>query len=165
MVINDNNACGMDMGTRRQRLSVSEIMKLVRGHPGTVVLLKCDPPEDFQFWFAPFSACDLEKWWLERDTFNFNPDGVWDSAYKVFGETPPPHRSFDVPGLFDLGDSWELYRLWKRLRKLKRYYGGKICCDDDSYLERPDGNRLFHLGFRGDRSARLLLMPSQSTSP
>lgn len=61
MAINDNNTCGMDMSTRRQRLGVSEIMKLVREHPGTVVLLKCDPPEDFQFWFAPRFPLAISK--------------------------------------------------------------------------------------------------------
>ena len=145
----------MDFTTRHVTLDVADTLKLVKEHPGTVVLLDCDPPEDFQFWFAPFSACELEKWWLERDTFDFNPNGVWDSVCKLFGVTPPPHRSFDVPGLFSYGD-WELYRLWKRLRKLKRYYGGKICCDSDSYLKRPNGECIFHLGFKGDRNARRL---------
>jgi hypothetical protein len=140
----------MDMTTRHQKLTVSDTLKLVRQFPGTVVLLSVELPEKFGFWFAPFSGQDLENWWRERDSFDFNPSGAKDAIAKFFGKTPPPHREFDVPGMFSYEGTWQLGRLWSRLRKLRRYYRGKICCDIDSYLERPDGSRLFHLGFRGD---------------
>ena len=146
----------MSPSTEHRSLGVADTLRLIQKHHGTVVLLKCDPPEDGQFWFAPFSKEELESWWMKHESFDVYNENT-DMIYRIFGQTPPAHRKFDVPGLFvGFDNNWDLQRAWLRLRKRREFYTGKICCDFDSYLERPDGRRIFHPGFRGDASQKHL---------
>jgi hypothetical protein len=121
----------------------------IAAHEGEIVLRLT---EDFryQFWLTPFaSAAELEAWWVSQGSFNPKPTKVSALLYEVFSETPPPpepYRDSDVPGEF-LDEQWSRDDdLRGELDALKKHYRAFICCDSDSYLQRPDGSRIYHRG-------------------
>ena len=94
---------------------------------------------------------ELEAWWRSQETFDSNPDGIWDPLFLAFGETPPPHRyRMDLPGQYLAAESDEEVDLWMSMVCDGLHYLCGICCDTDSYLKRPDGGMLLPIpcGFR-----------------
>jgi len=144
---------GMEMATRFENLNVAEIQKEIASHEGTLVLRICDPPENGIFWFSPFSENELIVWWQSQQSFMFNPEGCWDPLYKFFNEPPPPHRDFDVPGLFvctDHDHDEDVWQLWKKMFSTHKHATCELCCNSDSYLQLPDGRKFFHAGFKSE---------------
>jgi hypothetical protein len=126
-------------------IPVSTLQQALSAHVGEIVLRET-LDYDWQFWLAPFSATELERWWISQTSFMFNPEGIWDEVYRMFDEVPPPHRSFDIPGTFIDADYPDGTDLWSELSASKKHYRCEICCDSDSYLQRPDGTKLYHRG-------------------
>jgi len=124
----------------------------ILGHVGEVVLRIFDPPEDYGFWLAPFSAAELEQWWMEQDRIPFHWDPNSEFAQitcRVFGVEPEKYEPFVPPGVFLFDGSKQWFReLWKEMKATGKHYQCVLCCDTDSYLQRPDGTRVFHRGSR-----------------
>lgn len=131
---------------------MSSIEKVL-GHAGVVVLFLDDESDYHQFWLVPMNAAELEKWWTDLDSFDSNPNGIKDDLYKVFGETPPPHKDPPViPGVFVDAVSSDEDALWQSMFHDGQHYSCAMCCDSDSYLRRPDGSLIHHKGYRGDKA-------------
>lgn len=118
-------------------------------HSGEVVLCEIDQGYKCQFWLVPLSAGELEDWWLSQDTFEDNPDGLWDALHEEFGEPPPPHSTHEIPGTFLDADA----DLWMQMEESGKHYYCMICCDSHTYLRRPDGSRIYHRGYTGEKTA------------
>ncbi len=121
----------------------------IETHRGEVVLRDIDSGYEIQFWLIPMSANELEEWWRCQDTFDCNPDGALDALCEFFGETPPPHSTRELPGIFLDADSDEAVNLWCAMSASRKHYFCSICCDWDSYLRRPDGTYIYHHGNQG----------------
>lgn len=130
-----------------QSESTSEnLRETLSAHRGEIVLRIVDSGRKEQFWLVPFSASQLEEWWRGQESFDSNPDGVFDEFYQLFGETPPPHRQNEFPGIFIDAEYPEGGDLWVTMADSKEHYLCELCCDSDSYLKRPDGTRIHHRG-------------------
>ena len=81
----------------RQPTELAEFSRQLKAHAGEVVLRDIDHGRAVQFWLVPMSTTELEAWWRSQDSLDSNPDGVMNDIYIVFGETPPPHRTLDLP--------------------------------------------------------------------
>ena len=142
----DTQATGFS-GISEKELAV---LNKLQAHKGEVVLRGTDDMQ-YQFWLAPFNALELEQWWKTQESFAFNPGGWLDFLYQDSGRTPPPHRDFDVPGIFLDAEYPEGTKVWDDLIDLKKNYFCVICCDADSYLQRPDGSLIYHVGYTGTK--------------
>lgn len=125
------------------------LRQLIERHQGQVILRNVDCGRELDFWFVPFSATELESWWLSQKTFFANPNGDLDFLYEMFGEIPPPHSQIEIPGRFLTAKNSAQWNLWRELARSTRHYVCELCCDTDSYLKRPDGVYLYHAGFEG----------------
>lgn len=118
----------------------------IAAHKGEIVLRVTEDYE-YQFWLTPFtSAADLEAWWVSQEYVDCFRGGAWDEIWEAMGEELLPERAFKAPGEF-LEEQWSKDDdLWGELDARKKHYRAFICCDSDSYLQRPDGNRVYHRG-------------------
>jgi len=133
------------------QLSPEETGERITAHTCEVVLRIFDPPEDCGLWLPPFNAAELEKWWMEQERipFYWNPSNeLIEMERRVFG-VEPEGVTFEPPGLFlyDGSEIW-FHDMWKTLRATGNHYECVLCCDTDSYLQRPDGTRVYHKGSR-----------------
>lgn len=124
------------------------LRQLIDVHHGEVVLRNVDCGRELDFWFVPFSAAELENWWISQPTFFSNPEGELDLLYKMFGEIPPPRSEIKIPGIFLTAKNAEEWNLWSELLNSSLHYTCELCCDSDSYLKKPDGSLLYHAGFK-----------------
>ena len=129
-------------------MTISERVQQYAG--GIIVLRDLDYSRDSGFWLVPMTGKELETWWLSQETFESNPEGSdVDMLYKWFlNKTPPPYSKIDIPGELLVAESEEDNDLWVRMAANHNHYFCNICCNDDSYLKRPDGKILHHKGFR-----------------
>jgi len=79
---------------------------------------------------------------------------------KVFGTGIPALRpAMALPGRFlpcwpagSRGqESIEASQLWMSFYESKHHHYCRLCCDADSFLKTPDGRRIYHKGYRGER--------------
>lgn len=128
--------------------SSASLRQALDAHQGEIVLRICGYSEDFQFWLTPFSAGELEEWWQEQELFDSDPCEDYPEIARIFGveEEPPPHREQPVPGVFLDAEYPEGTEIWDELALFGRHYRCVICCECDSYLQRPDKSKVYHRG-------------------
>jgi len=149
-------------------LSREATRKRLKNHIGEIVLRVFDPPEDCGFWLTPFNLFELEQWWRAqtRIPFHWNPTEETITIEKMLGlilseKVDDDYRPFHVPGIFlyDGRKAW-FRKMWDELRSAGCHYKCVLCCDTDSYLQRPDGSRILHKG-----SKLLQVRPATISSP
>ena len=136
----------------------------IRSHPGLVVLRGFDDCTPEQFWLLDMTGPEFERWWAERDEFWWpvtkERQAEYEEFARILGEepNPPPLRdSMVLPGKFlpsridrDKDDEL-LSSLWWYFCEVKRFHFCHLCCDLDSFLVAPDGRRIYHKGYTGQR--------------
>lgn len=113
-------------------------------HQGAVVLKGF---EDSDFWLVPFDANELEAWWTSQETFGLLID------------QPQPPNKLHPPGRILAAKTGDDFDLWNEMQRSRRFYYCELCCDYDSFLQRPDGTRLYHKGFKGEQRGSNAVRP------
>lgn len=127
------------------------IFEKIGSFQGTVVLWEYDHGASCSFWLVPMTGSELEKWWAEQETFNDNPPESVEHLKllaEIFEEPYQPRETwtFEWPGELIPAEDEKDRALWLALLNTKKHYFCHFYSDEDSYLTRPDGNRLFHKG-------------------
>lgn len=130
--------------------------KAVIEHRDGLVVLTEWGFEHAKFWLTPFSAEALESWWLAVETFE-SPEQyeLTKTMAEALKEEPPPPKTAlppQIPGHFLSPETDPEWELWWKMEDSHDFYFAHFCCDSDSFLRRPDGTRLYHPGFEGDRA-------------
>jgi len=137
---------------------------------GLVVLYDADDPNSEAFWLLDMTAAELERWWPEREECWWPVTEEAQIFSRTMAEDPELAETFGteisslrpamvLPGRFlpcwptgSLGqESTEASILWMSFYESKRHHYCRLCCDADSLLTAPDGRRIYHKGYRGDR--------------
>ena len=128
-----------------------KLQEKLKEHHGTTVLREWDHGSSSDFWLVPMTGSQLEEWWSAQQTFDDNPPSkneMLDVLAKVFNEPRPKERiwTFKWPGRRLMAKTNPARQLWMNLYESKKYYSCHVCCDEESYLETPEGHRLYHKG-------------------
>ena len=130
----------------------------IRSHPGLVVLRGFDDCTPEEFWLLDMTGPEFERWWAEQEEFWY---AVTPESAKLFGlEASCVRPAMNLTGRFlpsqldRESDDELLPSLWCYFREIKRCHFCHLCCDLDSFLDAPDGRRIYHKGYTGQRYKR-----------
>ncbi len=134
---------------------------------GLVILRDGDHGAFVSFWLVEMNGRDLESWWRSIESFSsFSGSPVELLFCEIFQEPVPPIRKGPViPGHMLTAGNEEEVRFWMDLWDTHRYYSCVLCCDSDSHLEAPEGRRIYHRGYDGERKPALGLRESPFLPP
>lgn len=131
-----DDECPVDIGMVEMRMENEPCLALI---------------EEFGYhdwiWFPPFPIEELESRWVSMPSVEF--------AVKEFLGGDWYEMAHSNYRLIKIGKwkqhqflSHEQYLLFRLIRPDR--YSGHICCDNDSYIRKPDGTRLYHAGYTGE---------------
>jgi len=122
---------------------------------GLVILREFDHGSATDFWLAPMSGQELEKWWSNLETFHDNPPEHQEDMKHLaafFNETWEAKEIWclEWPGEIVDAKSDKERDLWLTLYETGNHYFCHFYGDSDSYLLSPTGGRILHKGFTPD---------------
>ncbi|MBF5006852.1 hypothetical protein [Diaphorobacter caeni] len=113
------------------------------------VAMSDDAGHSYLIWFPPVPAAQLESHWQ-----SIPASAKLDMQERLGGDwftiCDWPHRTIKVGKYRTTQHFSNEMRLYLKLA-IPGLYSGEACCDNDSYLITPSGQKIYHAGFNGEK--------------